>query len=107
MRTRSPKSLNTDELRRKAEAQLHQDIEQATRSEMDTETLLHELQVHQVELDMQNDELRRATLEAEELARKYGDLYDFAPVSFLTLDAQGHILEINLTGAALLGVGRR
>jgi len=66
----------------------------------------HELQVHQVELEMQNIELQEARDRTEALLEKYTDLYDFAPVAYLSLDESGVILESNLTGAALLGVER-
>ena len=69
--------------------------------------LVHELQVHQIELEMQNEELKRARLEAEEALAKYSDLYDFAPIGLFTLDEQGQILESNLAGATFLGVERR
>jgi PAS domain S-box-containing protein len=69
--------------------------------------LVHELQVHQIELEMQNEELKRARLEAEEALEKYSDLYDFAPIGLFTLDEQGQILESNLAGATFLGVERR
>ncbi len=68
--------------------------------------LIHELQVHEVELEMQNAELQEARDRAEALLEKFSDLYDFAPVGFFTLDGQGRILEVNLTGAAALGVER-
>jgi two-component system, cell cycle sensor histidine kinase and response regulator CckA len=72
----------------------------------DTERLVHELQVHQVELEMQNEELRRARSEVETLLTRYTDLYDFAPVGYLTLDREGAIRQANLTGARLFGVER-
>lgn len=71
------------------------------------EELVYELQVHQVELEMQNEELRRATLALEEARGKYVDLYDFAPVGYFTFTPKGLIAEVNLTGAALLGVVRQ
>ena len=70
------------------------------------ERLLHELQVHQVELEMQNAELTEARDRMELLVEKYTDLYDFAPVGYFSLDASGRIMEANLTGAALLGAER-
>ena len=69
--------------------------------------LVHELQVHQIELEMQNETMRHAQVEAEESRTKYEDLFDFAPVGYFTFDQQGLMLEVNLTGAGLLGVERR
>ena len=68
--------------------------------------LLHELQVHQIELAMQNEELRKATDERELVLEKYTDLYDFAPVGYFTLDRSGTIRSVNLTGAGLIGIDR-
>jgi len=71
-----------------------------------TRKLVHELEVHQIELEMQNEELFRARNEAEAALKKYTDLYDFAPIGYLTLDNTGTIHAVNLSGATLLGVER-
>ncbi len=70
------------------------------------EALIHELQVHQIELETQAEELRKAHLALEESRDKYLDLYDFAPLGYLTLSDKALITDSNLTGAALLGIER-
>jgi diguanylate cyclase (GGDEF)-like protein/PAS domain S-box-containing protein len=70
------------------------------------EDLLHELQVHQFELEAQIEELRQSHIYLEKSRDQYIDFYDYAPVGYLTLNDQGMISEINLTGAALFGVAR-
>ncbi|MBV8939420.1 MAG: response regulator [Alphaproteobacteria bacterium] len=72
----------------------------------DVAELFYELQVHQIELSMQNDELRRTQEELDASHRKYYDLYDFAPVGYITLDKAGTILEANLMAGTLLGKPR-
>jgi PAS domain-containing protein len=71
--------------------------------ETDSIKLLHELQVHQIELEMQNEELIEANEKAETALRKYTMLYDFAPMGYFTLDPDGNICELNFTGAEILG----
>ena len=69
----------------------------------DVDALIHELQVHQIELEMQNEELRDSRREVEKLHQKYYDLYNFAPVGYFTLDLSSKITNLNTTGANLLG----
>ena len=71
--------------------------------EADAKKLLHELQVHQIELEMQNEELRQANETAETALKKYTMLYDFAPMGYFTLNPEGGICDLNFTGAELLG----
>lgn len=104
---REKKNVNS-RLRKKAEKKANAGLP-PTPVKLTAGTLLrlnHELQVHQIELEMQNDELRKAQTEIEKSRHKYSDLYDFAPVGYVTLDEKGVIEEINLTGAKMLGTDR-
>ena len=94
--------------RSRAEKQLQAAGEQYP-SEMDQEArrLLHELQVYQIELENQNDELRRSRQELEVSRDAYAELFDFAPVGYVSLDGTGVVLELNVAAANLLGVERR
>ena len=101
-------SPDAAELRRKAEQRLgaRETHPPEGPAVADALALVHELQVHQIELEMQNEELLRARAAAEEASQKYGDLFDFAPVGYFLWDHAGRILEVNLAGAALLGLDR-
>ena len=112
-------SADPAELRRRAEASLRDQRKgqrskagdpprkgSGSRSEADTVRMLHELEVHQIELEMQNAELQKARDEMEVVLERYTDLYDFAPVGYFSIEVEGLILEVNLTGAVLLGVER-
>lgn len=103
----------------KAAADLRQRAEASMRSRMvevapdtgvdaqaDPVRMLHELQVHQVELELQNEELRRANDELSALHARYHDLYDFAPVAYFTIDGDRRLVEANLAGARMLGQDR-
>ena len=76
-------------------------------TETDIRALLHELQVHHIELEMQNEELQRAHAAAEEASWKYYDLFDFAPVGYFLWDHEARIVEVTLAGAALLDLTRK
>ncbi len=105
--------MNTEEmdftdpkmLRIKAEKQLKEKQEKwnVSMAETDIKKLMHELQVHQIELEMQNEELLQAYQTAETALKKYTMLYDFAPMGYLTLDPDGSICELNFTAAEMLG----
>ena len=93
-------------LHRRAEAQLAAVQGAASETVEEPLKLLHELQVHQLELETQNAELQQARDETASLLEQYTDLYDFAPVGYFTVERRGTIRSSNLTGAGLLGVER-
>lgn len=92
-----------EKLRSAAEKRLHEKINTLPELPEDVDTLLHELEVHQIELEMQNEELRYSRRELEQLHEKYYDLYNYAPIGYFTLDLSSQITELNTTGANLLG----
>ena len=95
-------------LRRKARLKLKEQTDRLHElSRQDTKRLITELGTHQIELEMQNEELRRAERELGASRDRYADLYDFAPVGYFTLDDRGMIREVNQSGADLLVLGKR
>uniref|UniRef100_UPI00257DDC08 PAS domain-containing protein n=1 Tax=Desulfobacter sp. UBA2225 TaxID=1961413 RepID=UPI00257DDC08 len=99
------------DLRQKAETLAWQRVaripeDSAALSPEELRDTLHELRVHQIELEMQNEELRTAQAEIEAGRARYFDLYDLAPVGYCTLSEKGLIMEANLTAATLLGTNR-
>jgi chemotaxis protein methyltransferase CheR len=106
-----PSGGSGQDLRIRAEEKARQNSAQAQKDLMDlspieTRRMLHELRVHQIELEMQNEELRRAQVELDASMERYFDIYDLAPVGYCTLSKKGLILEANLTAATLLNVTR-
>jgi PAS domain S-box-containing protein len=106
MTKKQPLSDEVADLRRRAEEKALAVEARETPSPEEARRLLHELQVHQIELEMQNEELRRSQGELEASRARYFELFDLAPVGYFTLSEQGLILEANITGAGLLGVDR-
>jgi len=109
---RAGKPADDVELRHRAEERLAEQ-RKSQKSEAgdpgtaeDTARLVHELQVHQIELEMQNEELQQAHAQVETLLAQYTDLYDLAPAGYLTFDREGAIRQVNLAGARLFGVER-
>ena len=96
-----------NKLRTKAEAKIRERsnvLQNLTLEE--SKSLLHELEVHQVELEMQNEELREAQHRLEEVRDQYTDLFDFAPIGYLVLNEKAIIKNINLTACDLFGIER-
>jgi len=99
---------NTAELRHRAGARLQSQKPSghAPRPAHKTQRLLHELEVHQIELELQNEELRNSRAQVEAVVSRYADIYDFAPVAYFTLKSNGIITQANFAGARLLGLER-
>ena len=108
MKAEQDKSEELSDLRQRAEARLGDGgADVSGMSPEETRHLLHELRTHQIELEMQNEELRRAQGELMASRDRYSDFYDFAPVGYLTVSDKGLITEANLRLADMLGVARR
>lgn len=95
-------------LRKEAESKVNKDANLHFKgiSSEETEQLIHELRIHQIELEMQNEELRRTQKELEASREKYFDLYNLAPVGYINLDKEGLVSQANLTVTRILGVSR-
>jgi diguanylate cyclase (GGDEF)-like protein/PAS domain S-box-containing protein len=108
MKTSKDEAVLAHDLRRQAERLIHQlpPEPEPPATEETVRKQLHELQVSQIELEMQNRELQRAQQEIQDLLTRYTELYDFAPIGYCTLDRFGVLLETNLAGAKLLGLTR-
>ena len=96
-----------DELRRQAEARLDGLSAVASSVPEDVAAVVHDLRVHQIELEMQNEELRRAQLDLQASREKYFELFDLAPVGYLTLSDKSLVGNANFAAARLLGVERQ
>lgn len=106
MKEKNNDNTEANHLRQKAEAELSLRKPVRLALEADNLKLIHELQVHQIELEMQNEELVAARDRAELFMEKYSDLYDFAPSGYLTLTKEGDIVILNFEAARLLGKDR-
>ena len=105
---RAKNLLTASELRRKAEVQLQVKTAKLhlPRTNEETQRLVHELEVHKIELELQNAELLQDRDEMEKALDKYADLFDFAPIGYFTLGRDGAISAVNLAGAGLLDIER-
>ncbi|CAB1064980.1 hypothetical protein D1BOALGB6SA_9777 [Olavius sp. associated proteobacterium Delta 1] len=107
MKKNKGKPNSFQKLRRQAEKRLLEiDADLTNIPLKDTSELIHELEVHQIELEMQNEELRQTQVDLEAARDKYTDLYDFAPVGYFSINDKGLILDANLNGAKMLGMER-
>jgi hypothetical protein len=107
--TSDNKDSESQTLRQKAEALLKMKPSKAdsSLSAIESVKLIHELRVHQIELELQNKELILARSNFQELAERYTELYDLAPSGYFTLSMEGEVLNLNLCGAQMLGKERR
>lgn len=106
MTTKQPET--PQDLRQRAEElfKASEPVDPATLSPEETKQLYHELRVHQIELEMQNEELRSAQEELDASMSRYFDLYDLAPIGYMTISAKNIIQEANLAAATMFGVAR-
>jgi len=108
MKKKPATTLNANELRYRAEEKLNEHREKVEKKpveEADIQRLVHELEVHQIELEMQNEQMVQQQKEMEVTLNTYADLYAFAPVGFFVITQDGTIRNANFTGTELLGEG--
>ncbi len=109
MKKKKSTPADAAELRRRAEERMKSrgsEVAGPAAAPEETQRLVQELQVHQIELELQNEELLGARAELEAGLERYANLYDFAPAAYVTLDCDGVIQKANLAGARLLGTER-
>ena len=107
VRRKTPKKETMDDLRSVAENLMEETQDKAHDvARKNQEEIIHELQVHQIELELQNEELKKAHLALEKSRDEYINLYDFAPIGYFTLSKEALISQVNLTGAEFLGITR-
>ena len=111
MKKQNKNLTDAAQLRQKAEELLRRrdvacNVSTNSTSEHDMLKLIHELEVHQIELEMQNEELVIAKEKAEQAEEKYTELYDFAPSGYIALSKEGEITELNFAAARILGKER-
>lgn len=96
-------TLDLGNLRRRAEERLRERKRSERPQEADQQRLLHELEVHQIELEMQNEELREARVELESALARYTEMFEFAPIGYVTISIDGALHELNHAAARVLG----
>lgn len=110
MANKKTHSYDMDELRRLVDEKVREKYSRMPKNMEEVtgvDRLVHELHVYQIELEIQNEEFRKAQLALEDTRDKYIDLYDFAPVGYFTFTSEALIKEVNLAGASLLGMDRQ
>lgn len=93
-------------LKKRAEEQAREELDVPSKSPDEIRALVHDLHVHQIELEMQNEQLRASQIDLEIAREEMAELYDFAPIGYLTINLEGKILRANLTSVSMLGVER-
>src|SRR5262245_59028840 len=104
--TKQPELPDGDKLRRRAEQRLRERRADYAGQSADPQRQLAELEVYQMELLMQNEELRETRGQLEVALEGYTELFDFAPIGYFVIDEKGHIRDANQAGAGLLGFGK-